>query len=326
MRQGRLKGIRPPADILELDTPTLATDTALRGINKARTFKEDTMYDLICFCKWCQHLRPEEIAGILKGLGFDGVDLPVRPGDPLDHENGPKELPRWKKIFEDHGLKLERLVTQLKEAGPVEERLLECCRELGIRKIRIADYSLNRVPDYRVVYDEARRGLKALEGILSKHGVAGGIQNHSGTRVGVNISSLMRVMEHCDPAWVGIQYDPGHNTVAGEPPRCALKLMGPHCHSVNFKSPRQINYMDPSTGKLSYRPMWGPLRDGMLDVPFVLEELQNEGYTDPISLHAEYGGYFFHVTSDIEATKKIVAQDIAYVRECMTSLASGTQR
>ncbi len=277
------------------------------------------MYPLIAFSKWCSHLKPEEQAPLLKSLGFDGVDLPVRPGDTLDHANGPAELPRWKKIFEDHGLRLTRLVTQLKTADAEAERLVACCAELGIRKIRIADYSFNRITDYRPVYDEARRNLKGLEALFARHGVAGGIQNHSGTRMAVNISSLLRAIEHCDPRWIGIQYDPGHCTLSGEPPRCALTLMGPYCHSVNFKSPRHMNLTDPATGRMTWRAAWVPLRDGMLDVPQVLYALKAAGYADPISLHAEYGAYFFEVTSNLKATQKLVAADVAYVRECLAA-------
>ncbi len=278
------------------------------------------MTSLICFCKWCQHLKPEEIAALMKSLGFDGADLPVRPGDPLDHANGPTELPRWKRIFEDHGVRLERLVTLLTAADAEAERLIACCADLGIRKVRIADYSFNRLTDYRPVYDQARRNLKGLEALFAKHGVAGGIQNHSGTRLAVNISSLMRVVEVCDPRWIGIQYDPGHCTLSGEPPVCALTLMGPYCHSVNFKSPRQAPRIDPRTGHLVWQAAWVPLRDGMLDVPLVLGELKRAGYSDAISIHAEYRSYFHQVTSDLAATNKLVAEDVKFVRECLAAL------
>lgn len=130
----------------------------------------------------------------------------------------------------------------------------------------------------------------------------------------------MRVVEHCDPKWIGIQYDPGHCALSGELPRCALNLMGPYCQSVNFKGPRYLNYINPTTGQLNYRFMIGPLRDGMLNVPLVLAELQKAGYTDPISIHAEYGAYFYEVTKNLEATNKLVAADVQYVRECMSKM------
>ena len=274
-------------------------------------------YKLIAFCKWCQHLPLDKLAKTLKKLGFDGVDLPCRPGSTITHANGSEKLPEAKKIFEDHGLRLERLVTSLREANIETERLLEVIQRLGIKKIRIGGYGIEKEENARIKLDEARRKLLALEKLLAKYGVGGGIQNHSGDALEVNISSCLLMLQDCDPQWIGVQYDPGHLTLSGEGIKVALELLGPYLNSVNFKSPRQDYFIDPVTNRLSYKPVWVPLRDGMLDVPAVLKALQEAGYTDPISIHAEYRTYFYHIDQDIEATNQLVAEDLAYVREVM---------
>jgi sugar phosphate isomerase/epimerase len=53
----------------------------------------------------------------------------------------------------------------------------------------------------------------------------------------------------------------------------------------------------------------------MLDVSSVLRELREVGYTDATSIHAEYSCHFYWVEKDIEATNKLVAKDVAYLRE-----------
>lgn len=273
------------------------------------------MYQLIAFCKWCQELPLPELAQNLKNLGFDGVDLPCRPNAPITHANGPEKLPEAKRVFEEHGLKLERLVTSLKDANAETERLLEAIRDVGVTKIRIGGYAVRGDDDPRELLDAARRNLEALEPLLQKHGVKGAIQNHSGPTLDVNICSCLLMLQDRDPEWLGVQYDPGHLTISGEPIKLALGLLGPYLHSVNFKSPRQEYYVDPASGRLRYRPVWVPLRDGMLDVPAVLSELQAAGYTDPISIHAEYRCYFYMVEHDLEATNELVAADVKYLRE-----------
>ena len=274
------------------------------------------MHDIICFCKWCQNLPLLELAKNLKNLGCDGVDLPCRPGSPINHANGPEKLPEIKKIFEDHGLKLERLVTSLYEANAETERLLEAIHNVGVKKIRLGDYPI-RSPqqDPQVLLNAARRKLCKLERLFEKHQVKGAIQNHSGNVLEVNVSSCLRMLQDCNPEWVGVQYDPGHLTLSGEPVKLALGLLGPYLHSVNFKSPRQEYFIDPGTNRLSYKPIWVPLRDGMLDVSSVLRELREVGYTDATSIHAEYSCHFYWVEKDIEATNKLVAKDVAYLRE-----------
>jgi len=275
------------------------------------------VYELIAFCKWCQGLPLPELAQNLKSLGFDGVDLPCRPGAPVTHANGPEKLAEAKRVFEDHGLKLSRLVTSLTEANGETERLLEAIKGVGVERIRIGGYAVRGDDDALQVLDAARRKLEALEPLMKKHGVKGGIQNHSGATLDVNISSCLLMLQDRDPEWLGVQCDPGHLTISGEPIKLAIGLLGPRLQSVNLKSPRQEYCINPGTGRLSYRPIWVPLRDGMLDTAAVLSALRDAGYTEPISIHAEYRCYFYMVEHDLEATNKLVAEDVRYVRELM---------
>ena len=274
-------------------------------------------FELICFCKWCQHLPPPELAKLLKDLGFDGVDLPCRPSAPVTHASGPERLSEYKKAFEDQGLRLERLVTSLSEANAETERLLETIQSLGIKRIRIDGVSVGADENAAAKLDEARRDLAALQPLLEKHDVRGAVQNHMGHCLEINVSSCLLMMRDCDPEWIGVQYDPGHLRLSGENTKIALELLGPRLHSVNFKSPRHAHSIDPGTGRLKYTPVWVPLRDGMLDVPYELQALSDAGYTDPISLHAEHRTYFFRVENVLEATNELVRSDVEYVRSLM---------
>jgi len=283
------------------------------------------MSRLIAFCKWCQSLPLPELAANLKKLGFDGVDLPCRPNAPVTHANGPEKLPEVRKVLEDHGMRLERVVTTIHETDVETERLLEAIHEVGVRRIRIGGYSMGsgtyQDQNPREVLAVARKKLAALGKLLEKHQVKGGIQNHSGNTLDVNISSCLLMLQDCDPEWVGVQYDPGHCTLSGEPPALAVPLLGPYLQSVNLKSPRQEHFVDPGTGRTTWRATWVPLRDGMMDVRATLKALQNAGYQQPLSIHAEYRSHFHFVERDLEATNGLVAADVAYVREVMAEIA-----
>ena len=274
------------------------------------------MYKIIAFCKWCQRLPLPELAAHLKEVGVDGVDLPCRPGAPIGPADAPAKLPEAKRIFEDHGLSLERIVTGIEEADDESDRQLEAIRNVGVKKIRLGGYSVKRdeVADARRLLDEARRKLEGVEKLLEKHGVMGAIQNHSGMALEVNVSSCLLMMQDCDPEWVGVQCDPGHLTLSGEPFELALGLLGPYMHSVNFKSPRQEYFADPETGRLRFKPIWTPLRDGMLDVPAALKALKAAGYTDPISIHGEYRTHYHYIEQNLKKTGELIAEDVAYIR------------
>ncbi len=238
----------------------------------------------------------------------------------MTHANGPEKLPEAKRILAEQGLSLERLVTSLQDASEETERLLAAISELGIRKIRIAGCSVAKGGNAREKLDETRRRLSALQKLLEKHGVSGGIQNHSGPALEVNVSSTLRMVEDCDPQWVGVQYDPGHATISGEPIQLALDLLGPYLHSVNLKSPRQEYFIDPESGRLAYKSVWVPLRDGMLDLPGLLQQLKRSGYAEALSLHGEYCSYFYRVEEDKEAVDELIAADVRYARGLLRDL------
>ena len=54
-------------------------------------------------------------------LGFDGVELPVRPSYPVTPDNVDTELLEAVRILADHGLKIASI------AGPTDEKTLAAC-------------------------------------------------------------------------------------------------------------------------------------------------------------------------------------------------------
>ena len=281
------------------------------------------MYDLIAFCKWCQDLPLPDMAKNLKELGLDGVDLPCRPSAPITHANGPEKLPEAKKVFEDHGLRLERLVTSLLEANAETERLLETIHELGIKKIRVDCGSMDSSrlgADFSEAINIARKKLAALAGLLEKHQVKGGFQNHSGIGLGVNLSSCLLMLQDLDPEWIGVQYDPGHCMISGESIEMGVGMLGPYLHSVNLKNSRQEYFFDRETGQLAFKPIWVPLWDGMLNIPKLLKLLWEAGYRDPLSIHAEHRTHYCRIENHLEAINPIVGEDVAYLRRVMQEM------
>lgn len=276
------------------------------------------MYKLIAFSKWCDKQPLAEQARALQAAGFDGVDMPCRQSSAITHATAPARLAEAQKIFADHGVPIVRLVCDIiDEADGVVERFLETLNRLGIRKIRAGGFAVPGDADVAALFDRARRRVAQVEKLLAKHGVAGGIQNHSGNCLEVNVSSTLRLLQDCDPRWLGVQYDPGHLTLAGEPPRLALGWLGPYLHSVNFKSPRQEYDVDPASGRLYYVPVWVPLRSGMLNAPLALATLRQAGYRDAISIHCEYRSYFFRAEPYAAEVNRLVKDDVDYLRALM---------
>src|SRR5712692_9049501 len=72
-----------------------------------------------------------ELGAFVKGLGFDGVELPVRPGfqvEPRDVTRGLREAAR---ALAGRGLTIGSV------AGPTDEPTIAACAEAGVPVIRI---------------------------------------------------------------------------------------------------------------------------------------------------------------------------------------------
>ncbi len=279
------------------------------------------MYKLIAFSKWYDKQPLTEQAQGLKAAGFDGVDMPCRKSSAITHANAPEKLEEAQRIFADHGVPLTSLVCGImSEDDLIIERFLETLNKLNIKKIRTGGFSVAENEDIPAAFDQARRRCVRVAEMLEKHGISGGIQNHSGNCLEVNVSAALRLLQDCNPRWLGIQFDPGHLTLSGELPEIALGLTGDYLHSVNFKSPRQEYDINPVTGRLQYVPVWVPLRSGMLDIPATLQALQKTGYTDPISIHCEYRTYFSRIEKYIDEVNRLVKDDLDYLRGVMRNL------
>ena len=87
------------------------------GTTERRSPEVATDVDFTVFTKpWTMPLP--ELAGFVKTLGFDGVELPVRPGYQVEPETVTEALPEAARILADHGLKIgNRGRSQRREDG-----------------------------------------------------------------------------------------------------------------------------------------------------------------------------------------------------------------
>ncbi len=272
---------------------------------------------LIAFTKWIYDKPIPDMAKIVADAGFDGVDLPVRENAGIPAETALESLPEAQKIFADHGLTIDRLVTDIIAPRPDLERLLEMFQSLGITKIRLGGKALRRQrEDVRKALDEHRKELAELEPYLLKHGVRGAVQIHSGDTAHATMGLCLHCVDGRDPAALGIQVDTGHLSVAGEAPEFAIALAGPYLHSINFKSIRLQPSVDPKSGKLTWQRVVTPLRDATLDWESVIRAVVGSGYDDSVALHAEYRSPYYRYEANEELTTKLITED----REFATSL------
>lgn len=239
------------------------------------------------------------LAEHVAALGFDGVELPVRPGYPVTAENVGTELAQAVRILDDYGLKIASI------AGPTDEKTLAACAAAEIPVVRIC---VGMRPGEGYLEGEHRLQFEfdRLVPHLERYSVTLGIQNHCGPRNVCNAMGLRHLIERYDPRHIGAVWDAGHNGLEGESPETAIDIVWSHLAMVNLKS-AYWHRREPQTGEAAeWEAYWTTGKEGRADWPRVVAELRRREYQGVVCLTAEY--------TDEEAVDRLITEDLAFAR------------
>lgn len=242
-----------------------------------------------------------DLAAHVARLGFDGVELPVRPGYAVDPDNVGAMLPEARRILGDHGLRIESI------AGPTDEKTLAACAQCEVPIIRVC---LDIRPDETYPEGEARlrRELGRLLPLLDRYGVTLGVQNHCGRYV-CHAMGLRSLLTGYDPRHVAAVWDAAHNALNGEEPEMALDIVWSWLRMVNLKNAYWRRTRGPEAEVVEWRPYWTSGRQGIASWPRVASELRRRGYAGVVCLTAEY--------SDEASVDRLIAADLAFARSLL---------
>lgn len=238
-----------------------------------------------------------ELGELVRGLGFDGIELPVRPGYQIEPENVERDLPKAARELAEFGLRIFSV------AGPTDEPTIRACAESGVPTIR----TMARVSaaGYVAAEAELQRQYDALLPLLDASGVRIGVQNHC-DRFVANAVGLRALVGKYDPRTVAGVWDAAHEALNGNDPELALNIVWPYLCMVNLKNAFWQRTNGPEADHAQWRHYWTSGRHGLASWPRVVAELKCRGYTGVICLTAEY--------SDEALVDQLIAEDIAYAR------------
>ena len=221
-----------------------------------------------------------ELADKLAGMGFEGVELAVRPGYQVVPENVASDLPKAVRLLEDHGLKTPSI------AGEIDEATIEACGAAGVGIIRICA-PIDLAKGYRASVNDYRRRFDALLPALERNNVAIVVQNHYGTMIGSAVG-LAHLLDGYDPKQVCAVLDMGHCAVDGEPVAMAVDIARPHMNGlVNFKSACHLRANGPEL-EAEYAVHWTTHDHGGYNWRALVTELQRTGVAGTFCMPAEY--------------------------------------
>lgn len=237
------------------------------------------------FSKHLQFLGYSAMAQTAAEIGFDGVDLTVRPGGHVLPERVEEDLPRAVEAVQSAGLQARMMTTAITDPDdPLTEPVLRTASKLGIKHYRMGYLDYPEEQDIAETLRAYKPRFRKLAQMNKEYGLHGAYQNHAGTHVGGPVWDLWIILEGLDPRWSGCQYDIRHATVeGGQSWPLGLDLMQSHIKNIVAKD---FKWVEDENGKWQVQNT--PLGEGMVDFEAYLAQLKEYNFSGPVSMHFEY--------------------------------------
>ncbi len=268
---------------------SIAGSALLSGLAASTVLAANTggmiLPSLHLFSKVLQFLDYAELPDAAAALGFDGLDLTVRPGGHVDPENYERDLPAAIRAVEEAGLSCEMMTTNIVSTENRRDfDLLALARSLGVKSYRMGGLRYDESIHPTKSVEQYGRQVAALAKWNGEIGITGMYQNHSGeARFGAAIWDLYLVLKDLDPNEIGCQFDIRHAvTDGGLMWPDSFRMIRPHIRSLVFKDFKWA-IVD---GK--WRMFSTPIGEGMVDFSRYFRMLKDAGMNYPVSLHLEY--------------------------------------
>ncbi len=283
----------------------------------AKAFPQDPeVLDISIFSKHLQFLDFKETGQIAAELGFDGVDLTVRPKGHVLPENVFTDLPFAIKDIKSAGSNCKMITTSIEAVtNPQDVEVIQTAGRTGVSFYRTHWYKYHKDLSMIESLTKYQEQIYKLSLLNKENNIVGCYQNHAGTKIGSSFWEIHQLLEKVDPKYFGAQYDIRHATVdGGYSWENGLELL--------HKQIKVIVLKDFKWGKKDgkWKAINVPIGEGMVDFTKYFQLLKSYGLNPPVSLHLEYplggaekGKYSINIDKKIvfDAMKK----DLLTIRE-----------
>lgn len=271
---------------LELTSATLCSSAVLgtEAASATATPQRGPYKGNLCFfSKPLPMLDWTHLAQAVKRMGFEGIDLTVRPEGHVLPERAPGDLPQAVAAIRAEGLDVPMITTALTTANdPSARPILSTAAKLGIPFFK-AGYYHYKYKDVRAERDKAGSDFRGLVGLARECGIQAGYHNHQGYVGGV-LWDIAPTIDALNPKSAGYYFDPRHATAEGGGGawKCATHLVASRLKMVAVKD---FYWRKTSKG---WEDENCPVGEGMVDWKYVFGVIAAAGFQGPISLHIEY--------------------------------------
>ena len=236
------------------------------------------------FSKHLQFLNYKDVGEQSALMGFDGVDLTVRPKGHVLPESVLYDLPKAIEDIKKGGSTCNMMATAVTSTNnKIDVNVLKTASKLGIKYYRAnwLKYSNNRSMQEDLEY--YKQQIKELSNLNKELDIIGCYQNHAGRNIGSSIWEIKKLLEIANHDFFGAQYDIRHAVVEGALSwENGLQLIKSHIKTIVLKDFKweKVNGV--------WKPVYTPIGEGMVDFKKYFSLLKKYKINVPVSLHLEY--------------------------------------
>ncbi|HUQ67709.1 MAG TPA: sugar phosphate isomerase/epimerase family protein [Flavitalea sp.] len=237
------------------------------------------------FSKHLQFLNYKDLAEAAAEMGFDGVDLSVRPKGHVEPERIEEDLPKAVAALKNAGLEHLLMTTAVNDANNhIDKKLLETAAKVGFTHYRMNWYNYPENKPMPEALTELAEKINGLGEFNRSLGLKGYYQNHAGINIGSVIWEIYELIKKADKNHMGVQYDIRHAMVEGAQSwENGFRLVHDRIQAISLKDFRWQQQKD---GRWLVEDV--PVGDGMIDFKSYFKLLKQYKIDVPASLHIEY--------------------------------------
>lgn len=271
--------------------------------------------NLSIFSKHLKFLDYKSMSEAVSEMGFDGIDLTLRPNGHVLPERVQDDLPKVTEAMQSFGLKPNMICSNVMDGNnPVHLKVLEVASRLGYKYYRPElliytedDQVLQTVEKAKIYFSELEKLNKKLE-------ISASYINLPGHFYGSAIWDLYSGLNGLSPKHIGNQYDIAHAYIEGGTNwEVGFKLIKPYINTLVIKD----FIWAKKNGKWTFE--YTPLGEGMVDFKQYFSLLKNHKINAPISIHTEHdlGGAESGGKPTLENKEvfKRIKKDVDFVRQ-----------
>ncbi len=225
----------------------------------------------------------ETLSNTVAEMGFDGIDLTVRPEGHVLPEKVETDLPKAVQAAKKANISIPMIVTNILQADALSEAVLKTASAQNIKHYRMGWYRYDMKKDIIGQVDIFTQQMKGVDELNKNYKISGEYQNHGGQYLGAAIWDMYPIFKKINSPFTGVQYDVNHATAESSANwETGFKLIAPYIKSLPIKDFKWVL----KNGALQKEGC--PLGEGIVNWQMFFQLVKQYNINVPLTMHFEY--------------------------------------